>query len=289
MGYKYTVIIPHYNIPDLLVRCLDSIPLREDIKVIVVDDLSPGGENYLERYPQLSRPHLTYIRAPRNGGAGWARNLALPHAEGTWLVFADADDCFSEDAFDTMDRYTDSDADIIYFHTEERVEGDWHPALHYGWLYDAFKTTEETGNDRALRKTHLPPWGKMLRLSFVQESGAVFNETRHSEDVVFSVRTGYLAKKVIIAPEVIYYTYIRQGSNTNLKYMPLATQVDKTKMAILVNGLYRQYYQESYYYAYITLKELYSRNFIVFCWLLPFAKRNKISYVRLWHWIKGKP
>jgi hypothetical protein len=31
---KYTVIIPHKNIPDLLQRCLDSIPRREDIQII---------------------------------------------------------------------------------------------------------------------------------------------------------------------------------------------------------------------------------------------------------------
>ena len=39
-----TVIIPHFSIPDLLARCLDSIPQRDDVQVIVVDDHSPDGE-----------------------------------------------------------------------------------------------------------------------------------------------------------------------------------------------------------------------------------------------------
>ena len=34
----YSIIIPHYNIPDLLRRCLESIPQRDDVQVIVVDD-----------------------------------------------------------------------------------------------------------------------------------------------------------------------------------------------------------------------------------------------------------
>ena len=37
---KYSVIIPHKNTPELLQRCLASIPKRVDIQVIVVDDNS---------------------------------------------------------------------------------------------------------------------------------------------------------------------------------------------------------------------------------------------------------
>lgn len=37
---NYSIIIPHKNIPDLLQRCLNSIPRRTDIQIIVVDDNS---------------------------------------------------------------------------------------------------------------------------------------------------------------------------------------------------------------------------------------------------------
>ena len=40
MDYNYSVIIPHYNIVPLLERCLKSIPDREDIQIVVVDDNS---------------------------------------------------------------------------------------------------------------------------------------------------------------------------------------------------------------------------------------------------------
>lgn len=45
-GINYSIIIPHYNIPDLLGRCLRSIPERRDIQVIVVGkrpNLGPRG------------------------------------------------------------------------------------------------------------------------------------------------------------------------------------------------------------------------------------------------------
>ena len=87
----YSIIIPHYDIPDLLMRCLKSIPVSEDIQVIVVDDNSPDADTYLERYPELSRPYLEFTRTTKGGGAGYARNVGLDHAKGKWLLFADSD------------------------------------------------------------------------------------------------------------------------------------------------------------------------------------------------------
>ena len=39
-----TIIIPHYNSPKLLDKLLDSIPEREELEVIVVDDNSESGK-----------------------------------------------------------------------------------------------------------------------------------------------------------------------------------------------------------------------------------------------------
>ena len=58
MTPTFSIIIPHKEIPDLLMRCLKSIPVSEDIQVIVVDDNSADADTYLERYPELSRPYL---------------------------------------------------------------------------------------------------------------------------------------------------------------------------------------------------------------------------------------
>ena len=110
----FSIIIPHKEIPDLLMRCLRSIPVSEDIQVIVVDDNSPNADTYLERYPELSRPYLEFIRTTKGGGAGYARNVGLDHAKGKWLLFADSDDFFCEHAFEVIKEYEESDADVIF-------------------------------------------------------------------------------------------------------------------------------------------------------------------------------
>jgi len=44
MNPTFSIIIPHKNIPDLLMRCLKSIPVSEDIQLIVVDDNSADAD-----------------------------------------------------------------------------------------------------------------------------------------------------------------------------------------------------------------------------------------------------
>ena len=53
---NYSFIIPHKNIPDLLQRCLDSIPRREDIQIIVVDDNSDLDKVDFDHFPGISEP-----------------------------------------------------------------------------------------------------------------------------------------------------------------------------------------------------------------------------------------
>ena len=108
MHPTFSIIIPHKEIPDLLMRCLQSIPVSEDIQVIVVDDNSADADTYLERYPELSRPYLEFIRTTKGGGAGYARNVGLEHAKGKWLLFADADDFYVDDMYSIICSYVDS-------------------------------------------------------------------------------------------------------------------------------------------------------------------------------------
>ena len=46
MTPTFSIIIPHKEIPDLLMRCLRSIPVSGDIQVIVVDDNSADADDF---------------------------------------------------------------------------------------------------------------------------------------------------------------------------------------------------------------------------------------------------
>ena len=96
MKYKYnfSIIIPHKNTPDLLKRCVSSIPRREDVQIIIVDDNSDEKIVDFEHFPFLGTPNATVVFDKSSKGAGHARNIGLEKAEGKWYLFADSDDFF---------------------------------------------------------------------------------------------------------------------------------------------------------------------------------------------------
>ena len=212
----FSIIIPHYDIPDLLMRCLKSIPVSEDIQVIVVDDNSPDADTYLERYPELSRPYLEFIRASKNGGAGYARNIGLDYAKGKWLLFADADDFFVDDMYDIITTHTESDADVIYFRKRAVYSDDInHKSSRSGYIDEIMDIYLKTGNELPITTRYGVPWGKMIKKSLVENHHIRFEEIKYSNDILFSVHVGCFAKKIEAIDTVLYVVTSREGSATS--------------------------------------------------------------------------
>ncbi|MCF0230769.1 MAG: glycosyltransferase, partial [Enterococcus sp.] len=77
MGYKYnfTFIIPHKNLPELLKRCVLSIPRRDDVQIIIVDDNSDPDEVDFENFPFHGEPNINIIFDKTGKRQGHARNV----------------------------------------------------------------------------------------------------------------------------------------------------------------------------------------------------------------------
>lgn len=212
----FSIIIPHYGIPNLLRRCLASIPVRDDMQVIVVDDDSPDFPTYSERFPELFRPEVTWVHAPRNGGSGYARNLGLEKAEGKWLLFADADDFFTDGLPAFLDENEEATEDIIYFRNRcvlsDKPEQESRRDCWMGAMFDRYSSS---GDPDEIRFNHCTPWGKMLRRSFLESHQIRFDETPYAADVYFSVLAGSKANSVRIDNRVLYVLTEREGSLTN--------------------------------------------------------------------------
>ena len=218
----FSIIIPHYDIPDLLMRCLKSIPVSEDIQVIVVDDNSPDADTYLERYPELSRPYLEFIRTTKGGGAGYARNVGLEHAKGEWLLFADADDFYVENMPDIIYSYADSEADVIYFKNKAVLSDNTNiksdRSSYVNKIIDRYLAD---GDEWFLRARMDAPWGKMIKRSLIVKHNILFDAIMNSNDVYFSLQTGYYADAIKVVDKVLYVVTCRSNSLTSLfNYSP---------------------------------------------------------------------
>lgn len=212
----FSIIIPHYNIPDLLMRCLKSIPVSEDIQVIVVDDNSPDADMYLERYPELSRPYLEFIRTTKGGGAGYARNVGLDHAKGKWLLFADSDDFYVDNMYEIITSYVDSKADVIYFKKKSVLSEDiTKPVIRSDYINSLIDRYFETYDEKPIRANFSVAWAKMIRKEIVEETGIRFDETKYSNDVYFNAFIGCYARKIEVSSKILYIVTRRQGSLTS--------------------------------------------------------------------------
>ena len=67
---NYSIIIPHKNTPDLLKRCINSIPVRKDLEIIIVDDNSSEKFVDFDNFPGLHRENTTVIFNKEGKGAG---------------------------------------------------------------------------------------------------------------------------------------------------------------------------------------------------------------------------
>ncbi len=234
--FTYSIIIPHKNIPDLLQRCLDSIPRRADVQVIVVDDNSDPATVDFHKLQGLSEEGVTAILDKTSRGAGHARNVGLESAQGKWMLFADADDFFAEGFLDVLDRYKDREEDVIYF-TAESVDNETLQPI-------ASRTIEATqmvreNNTNGLRYHHHVPWSKMVRASLIAENHLRFEEVEVSNDQRFSILIGLFAGEVLAVDAPIYISTVRSGSlyhNTNIRREHIRFSVTLRSNRLLIDN-----------------------------------------------------
>lgn len=121
---KLTVIIPVYNQEDLVIRALDSIPKRDDIEIIVIDDKSTDDTwvnllKYAER-----NIDIILLYNEENKGVGYTVNKGLDSATGDYVVLLGADDYFYTKEFEKALVELDG-TDIVYFNLKSNDDYVW--------------------------------------------------------------------------------------------------------------------------------------------------------------------
>jgi peptidoglycan/xylan/chitin deacetylase (PgdA/CDA1 family) len=107
MSPRVSVVVPAHDAAATLDRTLDSLTAQEaDWEAIVVDDGSTDQTAQLAQARAAADPRVTVVRRPR-GGPSAARNTALEHAVGRWVLFLDADDELAPGGLNALLRAAD--------------------------------------------------------------------------------------------------------------------------------------------------------------------------------------
>ena len=217
MRTKLTVIIPHYNWPERLEILLNTIPDRPEIQVIVIDDNSDRDVEKLELIVEENsgRNVLFLKNNPQNRSAGACRNIGLMHAQGEWVLFADADDYFLPGWYEKANKYFETGNEIVFFPpTSIRLDTNEISSRHKGYANLIFNYLDRRDQESELRLRcfYSSPCSKMIRLEFLKKYNIDFEEIFVSDDVMFSVKCGHYASLIECSREVIYV--ITQSANS---------------------------------------------------------------------------
>lgn len=217
MMYDVSIIIPHFNSVISLKKLLLSIPRKENIQVIVVDDKS---DKDLDAYKQLKLECSTVMFLDNETeikSAGTCRNIGLAHAIGKWILFADADDYFVEDFYDIICRYFNLENDVVLF-TPTSIEvdtlklADRH--IRYKNYIDQYLADPNQCNITILKYRFTVVWSKLIRRELVSKNEILFSESVVFNDFMFASKVSLYAENIAMTNEVIYCVTRNRGSLT---------------------------------------------------------------------------
>ena len=218
-----SVIVPVYKVEPYLTRCLDSLCQQSlsDIEILVVDDASPDRCGAICDDYASKDTRIKVFHQPENRGLSAARNLAIGHATGKYLMFVDGDDWVREDfcqaAFDCAEQHQ---ADLVMFNyarvihnevarrNQPKVFTDFTEGLH----------SKEESIDMMLEDGGNAAWNKIYRKDLFD--GITYPEGFLYEDTGATYKLVYKASRFYFLDQTLYFQYIRPNSITQSKITP---------------------------------------------------------------------
>ena len=247
--YNYSIILPYYDKYNLFVKAFDSIPDRTDIQIIIIDNSKKTLDK--EDIPSKTKALVTYSTSDNTKGAGHARNVGLSLVKGKYILFCDADDYFTETAFESFDQYLNSEYDIVFFksnsvYLKTGLKSNRHEI--YNKNIDEYL---QQGKEDLMRYRYEAPWGKMYRSCYIINNENIrFEETRVNNDSWFSFMAGHYASKITASTNVVYVITEGEKGSSLTKTKNFDNLLIRYTCAIRINKFLKQV---NHYQAHIRL------------------------------------
>ncbi len=225
---KVSVIIPVYNIEDYLKEALDSLCLQtyNNFEAICVDDGSTDGSlKILNEYAQKDSRFV--VISQDNQGQGISRNKAIDMASGEYILFLDPDDWIEVNSLEILINKTiqNPDVDVIQFNY---ISANENPAKNRITNFEKNYKTElkiilknnSIYNWQNFKKVKIQSfnfaiWNRLYSAKFIKNNNIKLAPNKHGEDHIFSIKSIFLAKKILYIDNVLYHYRMRIGSAVN--------------------------------------------------------------------------
>ena len=208
-----SILVPIYGVEKYIERCSRSLfgQTYFNIEYIFVDDCTKDNsigilKKVLMDYP-LRAKKVKIVSHSTNRGLSAARNTALTHAEGAYIMHVDSDDYLSECAVETAyKKIICCNADVLVFGINLIFENKI-VRLHQ---YDE-GTKEDYVKKLIARKSLSCVWNKMYKRDVLFKGIRSIEGINMGEDYALSPRLMYNASKIIYLDEPLY-NYVQYNS-----------------------------------------------------------------------------
>jgi len=220
---EISIIIPHYNNPNGVERLINSIG-DQKVEILIIDDQSEESEISKLKLKINKKENVRLLHNFKKKGAGTARNIGIENSTGKWLLFADSDDYYTENAIekvlsDIKETESSSDSreiDIIFYPPTSKIEGSEKKSRRH-IEYESLVNNHISSGSNRIRRRFVVPWSKALRSSLIKKEKILFDETIAANDVMFSLKSGTSARKIKSSDSVIYCVTDNPNSLTKTK------------------------------------------------------------------------
>ena len=210
---KYSFIIPVYNCKAYLPACIESIRAAgmTDFEILMVDDGSTDGSGAVCDALAEQHPQVRVLHQP-NGGVSAARNRGIREAQGSHVIFFDADDTIDAAALGKVladQRCAEADLTIFGLTFDYYRDGKCYRRDPLFFEYDGVMDREHWSGEfaRLFQENSLSPvWNKVFRREILQAHGLELDTGMFLyEDLEFVLRYMAHCDTIFNVPQAIYH------------------------------------------------------------------------------------
>lgn len=287
--YKYSIIVPAYNVENYLERCINSVTEQKynNYEIIIVDDGSTDQtgdicDNIAKKNDKIKIIHKS------NGGLSSARNEGIKAASGDYFIFLDSDDFWVENNFlANINTITDNEDLIIfnsfkYFNENSKIKARFMLPNNFNNLNHNEKMNYIIENN--IYKACA--WDKIIKASILKDNDILFPEGVLSEDMEWCGMVLDKVRKISVYPNIVYA--YRQRNNS------ISKSVSKKHLIDIYNQIYEgmksknQYvlnyfafeYLILYSYAFILKDKEIIKNTKKLTWILSYDISHKVKKIK---------
>ncbi len=223
--YKFSVVIPIYNVEKYLRKCLDSLinQTLKDIEIICINDGSTDNSlSILTEYAQ--KDTRIKIFNQENQGQGVARNNGIDIANGEYLVFVDPDDWIELNTLEILyNKFKETAVDIINFnHSYWDESGKLKHRFNFSRFAKKYLKIRLKDNSvyscnnfklNNFGDLYLSACNKVYNTFFIKNNDIKFAPTRQAEDNLFAIKSILLAKNILYLDKY-FYNYLQRSNST---------------------------------------------------------------------------